>query len=702
MVISQDTLQDLTKCTVAIQKAGSDSVLGTGVIVTDDGLIVTCYHVVGNIKTKTLDKTVDVYFPSAHEIKGQANVLEEYCNLELDIAFLQLQEKELPEKVAVANLSESIENGHEFKSFGCRKYRTFDGLNSFGRIDGKTRKKLTENNNLSPNLIQLYSDAIDHGMSGATVLDTSINRVIGIVSEYFATSTNIDRNLALAIPVESIIQVYPELKQKNPGLRILEFLRKIGAEGIMKYERIDELYVQPVEYDDIKKALNEDRIVFITGTEGYGKTYTAVRLLWEYFNKGYEPKWVKGDQEDERSEVRNKLVSIERVLKPGQIIYFEDPFGKTKFEGNDEILERNIANIIDFIQSIDNAYVIITSRDRVFKEFKSYANIDLQGFEKILDIRTPSYDYETRKEILYRLAKVKNCEWLDDDILKDTVMKVLTDERNLPTPLSIEEFVIVTKNKLQKNELLYKIQTISKETAKNLVEEIENISKKRLQDLSKCTVAIQTSIGDKILGSGVIVTDDGLILTCYHVIGYIYNKNIIYRDVHIYFPSAPEINGHANVIDRFCDPKLDIAFLQLEARLPKETSVADLSDTIDYTQVFQSFGFRKPNEFSGLKTTGEIRGIVERRSKENRQLQKVIQLYSNEIGPGMSGAPVLDKEINRVIGIISEHYRSQSDVDNNLSFAVPIGSIVKVCPVLEEKNPGLNIFEFLRKNVLER
>ena len=34
--------------------------------------------------------------------------------------------------------------------------------------------------------------------------------------------------------------------------------------------------------------------------------------------------------------------------------------------------------------------------------------------------------------------------------------------------------------------------------------------------------------------------------------------------------------------------------------------------------------------------------------------------------------------VQRVIGIISEHYRSQSDVDNNLSFAIPVSSIIKV------------------------
>jgi len=45
-----NTLDDLTKCTVAIQQAGGSSrgkVLGTGVIVTEDGLILTCFHVIG-------------------------------------------------------------------------------------------------------------------------------------------------------------------------------------------------------------------------------------------------------------------------------------------------------------------------------------------------------------------------------------------------------------------------------------------------------------------------------------------------------------------------------------------------------------------------------------------------------------------------------------------------------------------------------
>jgi S1-C subfamily serine protease len=238
MQTHQATIDDLNRYTVAIQQTKEDGgigrILGTGVIITYDGLILTCYHVIGNIMTKTLDyKTIDIYFPSNPNAKGRADVLEKYSDSSVDIAFLQLQGK-LPEQVAVANLSKTIDPAHTFRSFGFRKEKTFYGLYADGIIQGKVQKKFkTDDNNISlQEVIQLKSDGIDHGMSGSAVLDTQINRVIGIVSEYLATSSNIDKNLALAIPIESILNVYPAIKERNPRLRIIDVLRRVGQEGI--------------------------------------------------------------------------------------------------------------------------------------------------------------------------------------------------------------------------------------------------------------------------------------------------------------------------------------------------------------------------------------------------------------------------------------------------------------------------------------
>ena len=493
--MNEAALDQLNRYTVAIQKAGSNSILGTGVIVTDDGLIVTCYHVVGNIKTKTLDyKTVDIYFSSAPEIKGHADVLEEYSNSSLDIAFLQLQEKELPKQAAVANLSETIDSTHTFQSFGFRKEKTFDGLYSDGIIQGKVRKKFKgdSDNILLQEVIQLKSDGIDHGMSGAAVLDTQINRVIGIVSEYLATSSNVDKNLALAIPIESIIKLYPEIKQKNAGLKILEFLRKIGAEEIEKYHRINDLFVPPTEYEEIKDILRKHRIVFITGTKEYGKTYTAIRLLWEYFNKGYEPKWYSIEQEKiEGSDIRNRMLKVKNLLKEHHIIYFDDPYGKTEYVGNEE-LERAIRTINDAVENTEDTYVIITSREEIFKEFVRITGYDPKNLEVKMNLKTPSYDYEKRKEMLLKWAEVYNCKWLSDDGLKTIVLEAIKDKTKLPTSLNIQNFAYASKKTTE--DLSSKINEKSQETAWSFANEINNMTDDKILFLSFTFISDSFSI----------------------------------------------------------------------------------------------------------------------------------------------------------------------------------------------------------------
>jgi Novel STAND NTPase 3 len=158
-------------------------------------------------------------------------------------------------------------------------------------------------------------------MSGAPVLDKEINRVIGIVSEHYRSQGDVDNNLSFATPVSSVIEVYPILKEKNPGLqKITGFLRKINSDDIW-YKKIDELYVPPHEYEEVEKILREKRIVFITGTKEYGKTYTAIKLLWEYYKNGYEPRYI-WERSEESSQIIERLVSLSDRLRH-HVIYFE-------------------------------------------------------------------------------------------------------------------------------------------------------------------------------------------------------------------------------------------------------------------------------------------------------------------------------------------------------------------------------------------
>jgi hypothetical protein len=98
--------------------------------------------------------------------------------------------------------------------------------------------------------------------------------------------------------------------------RVLTFLEEIEHPGDKHYDRIGEVYVPLLEYEEIRKVLKKYRIVFITGAPEYGKTFTAIRLMWEYYQKGYRPKWVRGIEKRERIDVRRRLGNISAELLP--------------------------------------------------------------------------------------------------------------------------------------------------------------------------------------------------------------------------------------------------------------------------------------------------------------------------------------------------------------------------------------------------
>ena len=202
-----------------------------------------------------------------------------------------------------------------------------------------------------------------------------------------------------------------EVKQRG---KLFEFLEKINQPKNGWYRRIDRLYVEPEEYPQIVEHLENKKIVFITGTPGYGKTYTAVRIMWEFYNKGYEPRWIKGGSPEQREKARERMSEIERELKDmGEktIVYFEDPFGFTEYEKRDDLKSR-INHILNHVKTVRDAYVIITSRKDIFKKFEkeSYSAEKIAEFEKELNIVKPSYPEEKSEILLKKWAEEKKLQ----------------------------------------------------------------------------------------------------------------------------------------------------------------------------------------------------------------------------------------------------------------------------------------------------
>ena len=180
------------------------------------------------------------------------------------------------------------------------------------------------------------------------------------------------------------------VEQDNNTTRVNdEFLRLIGVSGDNRYELIDQLYVKPQEYGEMASILETKHVLVITGDPGIGKTYTAIHLLFEYYNKGLRPTWYYGLSKGDRDLQEKELMSLEP--QKNNIVYIEDPFGRTVFENRDE-LKTLFSNLVDrFIAC--KAKLIITSREEVFKTFEKeiLSGDRLEEFKMELNVRHPSY-----------------------------------------------------------------------------------------------------------------------------------------------------------------------------------------------------------------------------------------------------------------------------------------------------------------------
>ena len=129
-----------------------------------------------------------------------------------DIAFLQLSEP-LPKSFFIFDLGFHWTEGGSFQTYGFRKANYYDGLSASGILCAETQKV-----NMRTKLIQLDCRDIDKGMSGAPVLDTTYNTVVGMICEYWDTQSLTDSSLAFAVPTSELINVNASIKSAVPEL----------------------------------------------------------------------------------------------------------------------------------------------------------------------------------------------------------------------------------------------------------------------------------------------------------------------------------------------------------------------------------------------------------------------------------------------------------------------------------------------------
>jgi len=165
-----------------------------------------------------------------------------------------------------------------------------------------------------------------------------------------------------------------------------------------------------------------------------------------------------------------------------------------------------------------------------------------------------------------------------------------------------------------------------------------------------------------------------VIVTCCHAIN-VENVNAEYT---ITWPML-QMNTKAKLICNEVSKSDDVAFLEIENPLPNNIRLLAFGIQHTHNGDFLSFGYRKAEHYSGLFSTGKVIGIVG--ASDGREL---LQLQSNGIDRGMSGAPVFDSCYRTVVGMVSEFWKSNNFTDSSLAFAIPMSRLVKVRPKLHD------------------
>lgn len=176
-------------------------------------------------------------------------------------------------------------------------------------------------------------------------------------------------------------------------------------------------------------------------------------------------------------------------------------------------------------------------------------------------------------------------------------------------------------------------------------------------------------------GTGFVVSADGLLVTCAHVVESAGAKPG--DSVALVFHATGESHQARVEPAWWRDPKAeDISLLRLEGVLPPGVTALPLDHPDSSREhCFETFGFPEVSPEEGVWGAGKVLGMTTVKSVP------MVQLRSPEITSGFSGAPVWDRDTQRVIGMVisiaaPDRYGRQQET----AFAIPSDLLVQVCP----------------------
>lgn len=285
--------------------------IGTGFVVSDDGLIVTCAHVLGPARPEK----VDVVFQGSGE-QREALVESWHAEDAEDIALLRVCGR-MPAGALPLPLGSSLETeGHPFTTFGYHQIRKVEGVRGTGTIVGQGMKTETK----QP-LLQLHSSEITGRFGGAPVWDELRSRVVGIVAivipmdPYGKLSET-----AFAIPTETLQAISPALQVRDicPYRNLAAFTEENAEFFFGRKQVIEQL---------LNNLQNEPRFLVVFGASGSGKSSVVQAGLIPRLREGALPGsdgWKIVVTRPTDFSFRQRLASLDQTSAP--VVFVIDQF----------------------------------------------------------------------------------------------------------------------------------------------------------------------------------------------------------------------------------------------------------------------------------------------------------------------------------------------------------------------------------------
>lgn len=259
---------------------------GTGFLV-ENNLILTCAHVLRNAGRR--GNTLRICFDDPEKFY-LAEIVLEGDPYEHDVAVLKPSSLPDAPLTRLPLVESSRSSGHAYNTFGYPVEGGGKGIFASGKIEGRERGEL-----------QISSNKISHGYSGAPLWDADAGGVVGMVNAGF--EFGLDKKLGdvvFAIPVETLQAAFPAL-QVQPARAVppsptlpgdlplgshLPFWRNKFFTG--RVEDLQKL-AETLLVDHLPGAVVNQAL---SGMGGIGKTQLAVEFAYEYGHRFKGVHWL--------------------------------------------------------------------------------------------------------------------------------------------------------------------------------------------------------------------------------------------------------------------------------------------------------------------------------------------------------------------------------------------------------------------------